>query len=91
MISNPTVETLLPTLTASGGAFNGEAFSFPTGDILEVWFKYDKGATLPVSSLQTPRQRVTAIASGTLIPSVDAAGACLQYSYKVGNCRYSSS
>lgn len=85
MISNPTVETLDPTITASGGTFNGQGLSFPNSDVLEVWFKYANGtSTLPSSPLTTPRKTITALSGSTPFPGFDVTQPCTVHTYQVG-------
>lgn len=61
--------------------------------MLEVWYRYGKGTTLPSPTLETPHQLLTAVTSGTLFPGYDVTDPCVDYSYKVvqegGSCRHS--
>lgn len=82
--SSPTVKTLDPTVIAGGGSFHGQAMSFPTGDNLEVFYKYGEGKTLPATPKESQKWNATALAAGTTIPAYDVLDACSVYSYQVG-------
>lgn len=87
MMGSPaTVITLAPTVTASGGGtLNGEGISFVTNDILDVWYKYGDGATLPSPPLESPHRIAYAVFAGTSFPGFQITKNCTDFSYQVTN------
>lgn len=81
--SNPTVTTLNPSVIATGGVLNGEAASFAANNNLEVYYLYSVGTSLPANPVQSPKQLVTSVTSGTIIPAFTVTGTCSSYTYKV--------
>lgn len=77
------VYTLAPTLLSTGGTLNGEGMNFPTGDSLEMWYKYGEGTTFPSAPVDSTKQSVTALYGSTPIPGFDVPKTCTDYSYKV--------
>lgn len=77
------VNTLDPTVTSSGGAFNGEGVSFPPDNQIEVWYKYGKGTSLPATPLESTHQTVIALSGTTPIASFGVSDTCTDFAYQV--------
>lgn len=77
------VTTQDPTILSSGGSFNGQAFSFPSGDSLQVWYKYGEGITLPATPPESPKQTAISVFAGTTIPPFSVTKTCSDFSYQV--------
>lgn len=79
----PTVSTLDPVVSGATATFKGEGLGFPASDNLEVYYKYGKGAILPISPLETPHVSVAALSGSTPIPGFPITETCVTYSYQV--------
>lgn len=80
--SVPAVVTLDPAITGTTSAFNGQTLSFPPGNSLQVYYKYDKGIVL-FPTFVTAAKTVTALLGTTPIPDFPVMDPCNDYSYQV--------
>lgn len=79
------VFTLNPTISGSTGILNGEAVGFTVNDMLEMYFKYYEGNTLPASPWLTSKFSVWAVAGTTPFPTFSVTKTCTEYTYQAGN------